>query len=128
MRGEPGDLAQRLVVVAIEEQVLAVLAGRETSRHEQGQEAVLRELQLMNDLRPQQREGIAERRELEARLQLFGDRSATHHRPALKDERPQPALCQVGAIDQAIVAATHHDRIVSVHAHRSTMLILRSGL
>ena len=60
VRRDAGDLAQRLVVVAVEAQVLAVVAGCEAGRHQQRQEAVLRQLQLLDDLRPQQGQRVAE--------------------------------------------------------------------
>ena len=111
-----------------EEQVLTILAGREARRHLQRQEAVLGELELVDDLRPQQRERVAEGRELEAGPQLLGDRCAADQVPSLEDEGPQPSLRQVGAVYQAVVAATDDDRVVSVCAHRSITLILRGGL
>src|SRR5688500_88324 len=90
VRRDAGDFTQGLVMVAVEEEVLAVLAGSEAGRHEQGQEPVLWQLELLDDLRPQQRERVAEGGEPVARPQLLGDRRAADQVPALEDQRLEP--------------------------------------
>ena len=81
----PRDLLLVLAVVLGEQQVLAVEAGRERRRHQQRHEAVLRQLEVVDDLRPQQAQRVRERREPEARPKLLGDRRATDEVAALED-------------------------------------------
>ena len=107
-----GDLLEVLAVVLAQQQVVAVLHGAERRGHQDGHEAVLDEVQVLDDVRPQQAEGIGEGREPEARTQLLGDGRAADEVPALEDERSQARLGEVGAVGQAVVAAADDDRVV----------------
>ena len=106
------DLLEVLAVVLAEPQVVAVLHRRERRRHQERHEAVLGQLEVVDDVRPEQAQGIREGREPEARVELLGDGRATDERAALEDQRLEPGLGQVGAVDQAVVAATDDDRVV----------------
>ena len=108
----PRDLPDVLAVVLAEQQVVAVLAGREQGRHQQRHEPVLRQLQVVDDVRPQEAERVREGREPEARAELLGDRRPTDEVAPLDDQRLEAGLGQVGAVDEAVVAATDHDRVV----------------
>jgi hypothetical protein len=130
VRGEAADLPQVGVVVLGEPQVLALRGRGEARRHEQRQEPVLGELQLLDHLGPQQGQGVGEGREPEAGAQLLGDRGAADQVALFEDEGPEPALGQVGAVDQAVVAAADDDRVVSVgHGWVPfSMAVFRGGL
>ena len=117
------DLAQVLVVVLGEPQVVALRRRRELRRHEERHEPVLRQLELVHDLRPQQREGIREGGEPEPGTQLLGDGSSADHLALLQDQGAQAATGQVGAVDQPVVATADDDRVVGL-AHA----VFRSGL
>ena len=84
--GVARDLLLVLPVVLGEQQVVAVLAGRERRRHQQRHEAVLGQLELVDDVGPQQAQRVRERREPEARPELLGDRRATDQVAALEDQ------------------------------------------
>jgi hypothetical protein len=83
---------------------------------------VLRELQVADDLRPQQRHDVAEDAEAEAWEQLLGDRCAAEHGPLLDDEGLQAGAGEVGRADQAVVAAADDDRVVAL-GHPLPLLI-----
>ncbi len=106
------DLLLVLPVVLGEQQVVALAVRRERRGHQERHEAVLGQLEVVDDLRPQQAQRIRERREPEAGPQLLGDGGATDQVTALEDERLEAGFRQVGAVDQAVVAATDDDRVV----------------
>ena len=112
VRAVAGDLLLVLGVILAHQQVVAVLLRAERRRHQDRHEAVLDQLEVLDDVGPEQAERIRERREPEARPQLLGDRRATDEVAALEDERAQPGLGQVGAVGQAVVAAADDDRVV----------------
>ena len=119
--GVPRDLLEVLVVVLREQQVLAVLPGRQQRRHQQRHEAVLGELQVVDDVRPQQGQRIREGREPEARAQLLGDGRAADEVPAFDDQGLEAGLREVRAVDQAVVAATDDDRVVGAVGARARL-------
>ncbi len=106
------DLLEVPAVILGQPQVVAVLHGSERRRHEQRHEAVLGELQVLDDLRPQEREGVRERGEPEAGTQLLGDGGATDEVSPLQDQGPQAGFREVGAVDEAVVAAADDDGVV----------------
>ena len=112
VRRVPHDLLDVLVAVLAEQQVVAVLHRRERRRHQDRHEAVLDELELLDDVGPQQAQRVRERREVEARDELLGDRRAADEVAPLEDQRLQAGLGEVGAVDQAVVAAADDDRVV----------------
>ena len=61
------DLLVVLAVVLAEQQVVAVLHRAERRRHQDRHEAVLDEVEVLDDVRPEQAERVRERREPEAR-------------------------------------------------------------
>ena len=88
------DLLEVLVVILAEPQVVAVLHRRKGRRHQERHEAVLGQLEVVDDVGPEQAEGVRERGELEARVELLGDRRATEQRAPLEDQRLSPALAR----------------------------------
>ena len=89
-------------------------SGRERAVERQDVEAVPGQLELADDLRPQQRHDVREDREPEAREDLLGDGRAAEDWPPLEDERPQPGPREVGGADEAVVAAADHDGVVAL--------------
>ena len=73
---------------------------------------MLGQLEVVDDVRPEQAQGIREGREPEARVELLGDGRAAEQRAPLQDQRLEPGLGQVGAVGQAVVTATDDDRVV----------------
>ncbi len=116
-----GDLADVLAPVLAEEEVVAVLHRSERRRHKERHEAVLRQLEVVDDVRPEEAEGVRERREPEARSELLGDRRPADDVAPLEDERPQAGLGEVGPVDEAVVAAADDDRVVAPVARRGRL-------
>ena len=88
---------------------------------------MLRQHELVDDLRAQEGERVAEGRELEARDQLLGDRRAADQVASLEDQRLEATARKVCAVDEAVVAAADDDRVVSVRA-RARQAVLCGGL
>ena len=70
------------------------------------------QLEVVDDVRPQQAQGVRERREPEARAELLGDGRAADEVAPLEDQRLEPGLREVGAVDEAVVAAADDDGVV----------------
>ena len=101
-----------LLFVVAEQQVVAVAGRVEVARHHQRHEPVLDQVELVDDLGPQQAQRVGERGEREPGPQLLGDGRAADERALLEDERPQAGLGQVRRVGQAVVAAADDDRVV----------------
>ena len=108
----PRDLLVVLAVVLPEEQVVAVLLRAEGRRHQDRHEAVLHELELVDDVRAEQAQGVRERREPEARAELLGDRRAADIAAPLEHERAQAGLREVRRVRHPVVACADDDRVV----------------
>ena len=76
-----------------------------------------RQIELADDLRPQQRDDVRADRELEARKHFFGDRRAAEHVPPLEHEDLPPRAREIRGVDQAVVAAADDDDVEYV-SHR----------
>jgi hypothetical protein len=70
------------------------------------------QVEVLDDVGPQQAQRVRERREVEARVQLLGDGRTTDEVASLDDERLEARLGQVRAVDQAVVSGTDDDRVV----------------
>ncbi len=122
------DLVVVLVLVLPEEQVVAILGGGERRRHEQGHEPVLRQLQLVDYLRPEKAEGVGERGEAEPGVELLGDRGPTHQVSTLQDQGLEPGLGEVGPVDQPVVApADDHSVVLVLGCHLYLRLSFSGG-
>ena len=110
-----GDLAPRLRVIVDAPEVVAVRHRRERAVERQDLEAVPGQVELADDLGPQQRDDVGADRELEAREDLLGDRGAAEHVPPLEHEHLAPRAGEIGGVDEAVVAAADDDDVV-VHA------------
>ena len=87
---------------------------RERAVERQDVEAVRGQVELADDLGPQQRHDVREDREPEAREDLLGHRRAAEHVAPLEDDGLQPRAREIGGADQAVVAAADHDRVVAL--------------
>src|SRR5687768_3887520 len=106
------DLFQVSVMVLTEKHVIA-LAGRDEGRgHQERHEAMLGQLQLVNDVGTEKAQGVGEGGEPEAGNQLLGDGGTPNEVTALDDESVEPGSGQVGAVDEAVVAASDDDGVV----------------
>ena len=126
-RRVPADLLEVLLVVVAEQQVVAVTGRVERRRHHQRQEAVLHEVELVDDLRPEQAQGVRERRELEPGHQLLGDRRAPDAVVLLEHQGAQPRLREVRRVGEPVVAAADDDRVVLV-AHAFFLSGSKNGI
>jgi hypothetical protein len=124
----PADLLHVLAVVVPEQQVVAVAGRVERRGHHQRHEPVLDQVELLDDLRSQQAQGVGERREREARHQLLGDRRAADEVALLEDERAQPGLRQVAGVDEPVVPCADDDRVVGRCAVRHGRAVFLAGL
>jgi hypothetical protein len=108
----PRDHLLVLPVVLGEQQVVAVESGRERRRHQERHEAVLHQLEVLDDLGPEQAQRVRERREPEAGAELLGDRGATDEVPPLEDEDLEAGLGEVRPVHEAVVTTADDDRVV----------------
>ena len=106
------DLAPRARVVVHAPEVVAVRHGRERAVQRQDLEAVAGQVELADDLGPQQRDHVRADGELEAGEDLLGHRRSAQHVPALEHEHLAPGAGQVGGVHEAVVAAADDDRVV----------------
>jgi hypothetical protein len=120
----PGDLAPRLRVVVDAPEVIAVGHRRERPIERENLEAVPWQIQLTDDLGPQQRHHVRADGVLEARIDLFGHRRAAQHVAALEDEDLPPRSRQVRGVDEPVVSAADDDDVV-VH---QLLLVARGSL
>src|SRR5439155_18418331 len=98
-------------------QVIPVGHGGEGPVQGQDLQAVARQVQLADDLGPQQRDHVRADREVEAGEDLLGDRGATHDVPALQDQDLLAGAREVRRVDEAVVPGPDDDRVVA-RAHR----------
>ena len=108
----PRDFAAGLVVIVDTPQVVAARHRRERAVERQQLHAVAGQVEVADDLRPQQRHHVRRHRELEAGEHLFGDRRATEHVTTLEHEHLASCARQVGRTGQAVVAAADDDRVI----------------
>ncbi len=107
------DLAAGLVVIVDAPQVIAVRHRRQRAVERQQLHAVARQIELADDLGPQQRHHVRADRELEAGKHLFGDGGAAEHVPALEHEHLASRAGEVGGAGQPVVPAADDDRVVT---------------
>ena len=106
------------VVAATALWTLAGAERRERAVERQDVQAVLGQVQVPDDLRPQQADDVAGDREAEARDDLLGDGGAAQDVPALQDQRLEPGPRQVRGGDEAVVPSADDHRVVALrHAH-----------
>ena len=123
------ELADRPAVVVDPPQVVATARRRpvaleqrrERAVERQDVEAVLRQLEIADDLGPQQAHDVARR----PRIGSPGrsPRSRRRHRglALLEDEGLQAGARQIGRADEAVVAATDDDRVVATGPRNASL-------
>ena len=111
-----GDLAAGLGVVVDAPEVVAVEHRREGAVEREDLEAVARQVEVPDDLGPQERDDVGADRELEAGEDLLGHRRAAEDVAPLEDEDLLAGAREVGGVDQAVVAASDDDDVV-LRAH-----------
>ena len=77
------------------------------------------ELEIADDLGPEQALHICRRGDLEAWPELLGDTSAPDQLPALEDEHPTARPCEVRGRHQPIVPGTHDENVRALRLARS---------
>ncbi len=110
--GVARDFAMRTAVIVHAPEVVAAGHGSERAVERQDFESVAREVEVANDFRAQQRDHVGAHRELETRVDLFGDGGASEHVAALEHENFFAGLGEVGGVDEAVMASADHDDIV----------------
>ena len=114
------------VVAAAVGRALALVERRERAVERQDVQAVPRQLEVADDLGPEQRDDVAEDREAEAREELLGHRGAAQDVALLEDEGLHAGAGEIGGADQAVVAAADDDRVVGL-GHCSLLGRARDG-
>eukprot|EP00053_Salpingoeca_punica_P005848 m.56912 g.56912 ORF g.56912 m.56912 type:complete len:677 (+) comp13422_c0_seq2:93-2123(+) len=115
--GELGDGAEVVGLVCAEDQALAAVRSVDVRWREGGRaarqvlEAVADELEVLDDLRPQQAGQVRGARELEAGHHLLGHRRAAEHVPPLQHKDVQAGLGHVCRRDERVVAAANDDDV-----------------
>src|SRR5688500_10547027 len=109
----PRNLPARPGVVVHAPQVVAVRHRGERAVEWKNLEAVPCQIELADDLGPQQRHDIRADRKPEAGKYLFGDRGAAQHVAPFEDQHLPPDACQVGRGGQPVVAAANDDRVIT---------------
>ena len=110
--GVAGDFAMRLAVVVHAPQVIAAGHGRERAVEGKNLQAVAGKIEVANNFRPQQRHHVGADRELESGHNFFGAGGAAEHVAAFEHQNFLAGLCQVGGVDQAVVASADDDHVV----------------
>ena len=106
------DLAMRFAVIVHAPQVVAARHGSERAVERQNFQAVAGQVEVANDLRPQQRDHVGADRELESGENFFGDGGAAEHVAALEHQNFLAGARQIGGVDQAVVASADDDYVV----------------
>ncbi len=112
----PRDLPARLRVIVHAPQIIAARHRRERAVERQNLEAVLRQVELADDLGPQQRHDVRAHRVLEAGVDLLGHRRAAEHVAALEHQHLPAGAREVRRAHQPVVAAANHDDVVVGHS------------
>ena len=113
------NLAARAAVVVHAPQIVAVRHRRKRTVKRQHFEAVARQVEIADDLRPQQRDDVRADGDVEARKHLLGDGRAAEHVPALEHEHAAARPRQIRRVRQAVVAPADHDHVVLGHEDSS---------
>jgi hypothetical protein len=105
---------------------LALVERRERTVEREDVETVAWQVELADDLGPQQRNDVAEDREPKAREELLGDRRTAEDMPLLEHDCPHPGPRQVRGADEPVMATADHDRVVAL-GHAPSVLVCFVG-
>ena len=106
------DFPARLGVVIHPPKVVAVRHRREGPIKREDLEAVPREVELPDDLGPEQRDHVGTDGEFEPWENFLSDRRSAEHVTALQDQDLLSRASQVGRVDQAVVTAADDNDVV----------------
>ena len=107
----PGDFPPRFRVIVHAPQVI-VRHRREGAIERQDLEAVPRQIEVADDLGPQQRHDVRAHRELEAGKHFLGDRGPPEHRASLEHEDLPARPGEICGGRETVVTAADHDGAV----------------
>ena len=102
---------------------VVVLERRERPIERQDLEAVLRQLELADDLRPEQRDHVRRHAESKAGENLLRYRGSAEHMAPFEHDDLEARARQIGGGDQAIVPAADHHGVVDTAAGQSSPII-----
>ena len=120
----PRDLAARLRVIVHAPQVIAARHRRERAVERQDLETVARQIELANDLGPEQRHDVGADREAEARKDFLGHGRAAEHVPAFEDDDAAPRAREIRGVHEPVVSAADDDGVVSLwHCRRPAEIL-----
>src|SRR6266508_887946 len=106
------DLPARLEVVVDAPEIVAVRHRGERSVQRQNLETVPRQVQLADDLGPQQRDDVGRDGKMEAREDLFGDRRSAQDVSPLEHENLATRSREVGRVNETVVPTPDDDDVV----------------
>src|SRR5438477_11056932 len=108
-------------------QVAAILRGQEVG-HEpfDDPQAVLRQREIADDFRIEQRDRVRRDRIAEAGMEFLSDRGASHDAAPFEHGYFESARCQIGGADEAIVA-TADDQRITPGGCRHVSFLLKHG-
>ena len=101
-----------LFVVVHAPEMIAVRHRRERAVERKDLQAVTSQVELPDDLRPQQRDDIGADREAKALEHLLSDRRTADEVAAFEHEHPAPGRGEICGRGQAVVAAADDDDVV----------------
>ena len=125
-RAELGDLAPGPLLVPPARQRAPVEQRREGAVERDELEPEARQVELADDVGPEQADDVGADREGEARVELLAHRRAAQDVAPLEHEHLAPGPGQVGGAGEAVVAAADDDRVV-VRARWLHGFLLRGG-
>ncbi len=111
------DLATGQVVIVPAGKVVAVVERRDRARQRQDLEPVPRQLEVADDLGPQQAHHVGELAEAVAREDFFGDGGATDDLAPLEHDHFLAGAREVRGRDHAVVAGADDDSIEGIAGH-----------
>ena len=101
-----------LEIIPLECSFLPLPDGRSLARWGD-KELTRREIEIANDLGPQERNDIRADGELETGKDLFGDGGAAEHVASLEHEHLASRACQVGGAGQPVVSPANDDGVIT---------------
>ena len=113
----PSQLLARLVGIGPTGEIVTVVERRDGAFERQDLQAVLRQVEVSDDLGPQQTHHVRENRKLESRKNLFGHGRAPDQWAFFENERLPSRAREVSGRNQAVVPASDDDRVVARAAH-----------
>ena len=114
LRGMAVQVAARLVVVGPAPQVVAVRERSHRALEREDLQPVPCELQIPDDLGPQQAYDVGGDGILEPREDFLRHGGSAHQMPALEHNHAKSGPGEIGGVDESVVAAPDDDRVVRI--------------